>query len=293
MDQNERIQAVSNFLLQSPPGEINDVLNDVRNIIADDDALQDGILPSLREYNIQQFTTVSVPGTDHQSIISETARVPDIDTDEGRFLDPRSKTSFVFDHLTLEASDSQPYEIDEQHEPLREALQNASLTYLTGHFHDGTVSIFAPAGPSEEFIMQVVANKYNPTNFWSGRWRSEYAIDLTEKKVKGRILVNVHYYEQGNVQLETKHNLSFNIPPTVASAAPATAATKILALIAEEEGKYQVSLNETYTEMSEKTFKGLRRALPLTRQKLDWDKVTGYKLGAELSSSKGLFGGSS
>ena len=46
-----------------------------------------------------------------------------------------------------------------------------------------------------------------------------------------------------------------------------------MALIGEEEGKYQVSLNETYTEMSEKTFKGLRRALPLTRQKIDWDKV--------------------
>ncbi len=37
--------------------------------------------------------------------------------------------------------------------------------------------------------------------------------------------------------------------------------------------KYQISLNETYQEMGEKTFKGLRRALPLTRQKLDWDKV--------------------
>jgi capping protein (actin filament) muscle Z-line, alpha len=44
-------------------------------------------------------------------------------------------------------------------------------------------------------------------------------------------------------------------------------------LIEDEEGKYQMSLNDTYHEMGEKTFKALRRALPMTRQKMDWDKV--------------------
>lgn len=86
MDANDRIRAASNFLLQSPPGEINDVLNgmvkpgtllshkipvtydipDIRNIISDDDLLQEGIQPALREYNIEQFTVVDVPDTNHQ-----------------------------------------------------------------------------------------------------------------------------------------------------------------------------------------------------------------------------------
>ena len=57
------------------------------------------------------------------------------------------------------------------------------------------------------------------------------------------------------------------------TSSPSAAASKILALIEDEEGKYQTSLNDTYHEMGEKTFKGLRRALPLTRQKIDWDKV--------------------
>lgn len=39
---------------------------DVRNIISDDTSLQAGVLPALREYNIAQFITVDVPGTDHQ-----------------------------------------------------------------------------------------------------------------------------------------------------------------------------------------------------------------------------------
>jgi len=104
--------------------------------------------------------------------------------------------------------------------------------------------------------------------------------------VAGKIHVNVHYYEQGNVQLSTHHTVSFELSPAVASASAPVASSKILALIEDEEGKYQISLGETYQDMKERTFKGLRRALPLTRQKLDWDKVMGYQLGAELAGTK-------
>ncbi|KDR82700.1 hypothetical protein GALMADRAFT_238190 [Galerina marginata CBS 339.88] len=220
---------------------------------------------------------------------SEAARVGPSSEGEERFLDPRSKISFVFDHLSLEASDPQPFEPAEEHEAFRVALEAAALNYLKAHFTDGVTSVFSPKEGSSSYIIQVVANKYNPTNFWSGRWRSEYTVDLTSNQVSGKILINIHYYEQGNVQLTTSHSVSFELPSGIIGAPSNTASSKILALIEDEEGKYQISLNETYQEMGEKTFKGLRRALPLTRQKLDWDKVMGYKLGAELSGSRNLF----
>ncbi|GBE83221.1 F-actin-capping protein subunit alpha [Sparassis latifolia] len=294
MDSIERIHAASRFLLQSPPGEINDVLNDVRNIISDDDSLQEGVLPALREYNLAQFMTVDVPGHQHQSIVSEAARLPKAEEDnaEDRFWDPRSRTSFQFDHLSLEASDPQPTDPDAESEPFRAALESASLKYLAAHFHDGVASVFPTPGSSTRFAVQIVANKYNPANFWSGRWRSEYLVDLEERLLQGKILVNVHYYEQGNVQLSTTHSITLALPPTITPLSAQSSASKLFALIEAEEGKYQTSLSDAYTEMSEKTFKGLRRALPMTRSKLDWDKVLGYKLGAELTSSRGGFGAS-
>ncbi|KAJ8080767.1 F-actin-capping protein subunit alpha [Marasmius tenuissimus] len=292
METQAKIESVCGFLLQSPPGEINDVLNDVRNIISDDDTLQEGVLPALREYNLEQFITVDVPGTEHQSIISESARIPSSDDGEERWLDPRSKTSFAFNHLTLEATDPQTVEPNENSEPLRAALEKSAITYLTAHFHDGVSSVFASRDTGSVFTLQIVANKYNPTNFWSGRWRSEYIINMDDNTIKGRIFVNVHYYEQGNVQLSTTHNISIPLTSAIVTSPPNNAASKILALIETEERNYQNSLSDSYHEMSEKTFKSLRRALPMTRQKLDWDKVLGYKLGAELSSSKGNFGSS-
>lgn len=293
MDADERIQAASRFLLQSPPGEINDVLNDVRNIISDDDSLQTGILPALREYNLAQFITADVPGHQHQCIVSEAARVSKGDEEDeerrDRFWDPRSRTSFRFDHLALEASEPEHIEPDEESEPFRVALENSSLTYLSAHFHDGVTSVFSTQGNPDRFVIQVVANKYNPSNFWSGRWRSEYVVNLTDRTLEGKILVNVHYYEQGNVQLSTAHSVSLELPQTISAENAAASASKILALIETEETKYQTSLNEAYQDMSERTFKSLRRALPMTRAKLDWDKVLGYKLGQELSATKGGF----
>jgi len=40
MDAEERIQAVSQFLLQSPPGEINDVLNGTVKLLSNPDRAQ-------------------------------------------------------------------------------------------------------------------------------------------------------------------------------------------------------------------------------------------------------------
>ncbi|KAG8214455.1 F-actin-capping protein subunit alpha [Butyriboletus roseoflavus] len=276
-DSDERIQVASAFVLQSPPGEINDVLNGshVRAIVSDDDILEYGLLPALRDYNLAQFILVDVPDTNHQTIVSDVARIQDSDEEEQteRFLDPRSKMSFKFDHLRLEASGPRLEDPNPEAEPLRAALESTALSYLAAHYIDGVAAIFASQPPSH-FTVQIVSNKYNPANFWSGRWRSQYQIDFAESKtILGKILVNVHYYEQGNVQLETSHELSIPIPPAIANASPHAAANKVFALIEAEETRLQTSLNESYHEMSEKAFKGLRRALPLTRQKIDWDKA--------------------
>jgi capping protein alpha len=80
---------------------------------------------------------------------------------------------------------------------IRSALDTAAQEYLTGHYKDGVASVFIPS--AGKVTVQLVANKYNPQNFWSGRWRSKYELDIQNQSVKAVIYLTVHYYEQGNV----------------------------------------------------------------------------------------------
>ncbi len=60
---------------------------------------------------------------------------------------------------------------------------------------------------SDKLLVRICCLRMDTDHFMrcrSGRWRSEYRIDLESSKVEGKILVNVHYYEQGNVSLDLR-----------------------------------------------------------------------------------------
>ena len=84
--------------------------------------------------------------------------------------------------------------------------------------------------------------------------------------------MDVHYYEDGNVRLTTSKPV-----PTVSVPGSATG-PEVIKQVAQIEKKYQEELNKSFTALSEGTFKGLRRQLPVTRQKVEWEKVGGYRV---------------
>ncbi|KYR01258.1 subunit of heterodimeric actin capping protein cap32/34 [Tieghemostelium lacteum] len=276
----EIIQIATTFLLNAPPGEFLDVVSDVRTLLPSESLLNSTASSTFREYNTQQM---------HVANTSKGAQV--LITKEGElnhneYLDPKNKQIVTFDHIKQAVTNTRSIgsELDSDVEPYRSAVEEEAIRYCHEYYPHGNVAVYgSKVSEGYKVTICLASAQYNPSNFWNGKWRSVWTCTFKPNQgqvtLNAKIQINVHYYEDGNVQLNTVTEKSTTAP----SGDAATTAANIIKAISKTELALHSSIDSSYTTMGETTFKALRRALPINRCKINWQKVRGFKIGSELS----------
>ncbi|KAI7338981.1 F-actin-capping protein subunit alpha [Hortaea werneckii] len=260
-------QTVASFVETAPPGELSNVVADIKALAPSE---VQSLEPAYRKYNEDQYIIVKLPSGDQTAILSQYNS-----SGNGRYFDTASETSFEVDHAAQKASNSQSQPIDSPNADLVRSLQQAFKTASAEHFPSSTIGIYPT---SNTITLVLVANKYSPQNFWNGRWRSTYTFDPSSSSLSGNVKIDVHYYEDGNVRMNTTKKVEVG---NVSGGAEA-----VVKEIAKAENKFQEELNRAFTTLAEGSFKGLRRQLPVTRQRMEWEKHQGYRLGQDIGGGR-------
>ncbi|ODV63100.1 Cap1p [Ascoidea rubescens DSM 1968] len=133
--------------------------------------------------------------------------------------------------------------------------------------NENDLNIHQDADHYDKFIIIILNNKFNPSNFWNGSWSSYYVYSNSMQKLFGKISIDIHYYEDGNVRLKTFKTLNQSNVSKI----------NIINSINAFENNFQNFLSLKFLKLNQNGFKSLRRQLPVTRSKIQWGK--GYALG--------------
>ncbi|XP_035816310.1 F-actin-capping protein subunit alpha-like isoform X1 [Zea mays] len=165
--------------------------------------------------------------------------------DKNNYLDPRTAQVATIDHMKQTCTKLRPAEDEE-----------------------------LPSAYIEEFS----------NGSWCSVWTIEFNYELQFVDIKGKIQVDAHYFEEGNVQLDT----NIDRKDSTRMQSPDDCAVSISGIIRHHESEYLSSLEESYLNLSDATFKDLRRKLPVTRTLFPWHNTLVFGLTRDLAKELAL-----
>lgn len=282
------------FLANAPAGEIQYVAKDIRSVLGDDSIYEMAAAEAFPAYNKAHLISLEMPDRSGDVIIC-----PFGELDGCNYYDPRTAQVATVDHVKQVCTKVRPATDDELPsfyiEEFRGCLDAELCKYVSEAYPKGTCSVYCTKGkdvegPGADFEFTVVisASKLSPQNFCNGSWRSVWNVafkdDLQAVETIGKLQVGAHYFEEGNVQLDA----NIECKDSTVFQSPEDSAIAIATIIRHHEAEYTSSLEASYLNLPDTTFKELRRKLPVTRTQFPWHNTLQFSLTRDITKELGI-----
>ena len=228
--------AVSSLLLASPPGQFDLVLED-----------------------LQSIASKSMP-------------------DAGCLSDIRAKWEESTGYSILKSS-----AVDITNEEVTDgciyALRNSLDNYMGNKFSSqGVHAANQVQGDKSMITIEIYASRIDLHNHNAGSWKATYSVNPSSGCISGSVSITAHTFENGgNVQLHSDICLDETdgadciIPNEDGEKLESWAKSVVKRIQAWEDTEVMSKFDEMYERMNNEYLKSLRRVMPITRTKMEWN----------------------
>ena len=270
----DKLKIAANFIAHAPPGQSQRVKETV-------DTLLDGVpIPPelMRKLHTTQYLGVKMDDDGRVVLLTPFGELPD-----GSFVDPVGNRSLIIDHFAEKCTGFGALPPDVEAALGASAAARASVDKAMGEYAKNplpgaAVTTYADASGTKLTCCMASLNA-SLSQYWAGSYRSSWTLDTSSGALEGSIKCLIHYFEDGNVQLDD--GASFKASVDVSGDVGAALAKAVKA----HEAPFMEKLEDIYLNLSKDLLGALRRRLPVTKQKFDWERAgTGgvAKLGKNL-----------
>ena len=254
------INVAKYIVKKTPIGHLGKSLENLRSVVGEQVMDTDDVKKEIHTYGETHLSAVNNDVTNSKVVISALTKDA-----EGFYHDQGQKVKFK---IGLESGAVEEAQASEIQNDLRDTIEQHLKQYLEKCYKmDVTRYNVYYDESSHKIVVLISVHNLNLKSFCSGEWLSTWELDINGKQIKGTLKANTYYYEEGNIQfnLDTKFNGS------ASGGDNASIASSLIEFIKTSENSVQLELEKVYDELSENYIKPLRRKLPVTGTKMNWN----------------------
>ena len=252
------VKVAKYIIKKTPIGHLGKALENLRSLVGEQVMETDEVKQEINNYGESHLAPVQNDVTNSKVVISSLTK-----DGEGFYYDQGQKVKFKIGMETGQVEEAQETECSNE---LREAVDNKMKEYLNKCYKTD-VTKYNVYYAEDKIVVLISAHNLNLKSFWSGEWLSTWEMDINSKEIKGTLRANTYYYEEGNIQF----SLDTNFKGTAQGGDDNAVAQSLVEFIKSSENSVQLELETVYDELSENYIKPLRRKLPVTGSKMNWN----------------------